>query len=186
MTAMLIRVSFVSPGHDCIRHPCGKYGCGTNAGNNHGIHYDEWNYVVSDGQVALHLCVSSWVFPASVPLDDHLCSKTPEGMFFQVHRSFPTCREEVKDQDQHKCEFVTSNRCFTDEPQYLRSEALHKELDAAPKFEQEEPFWLRLEAAWEKLAKPVYDERMDFTYERCLACDGTGTVHKVSATEKTS
>lgn len=168
------RFSHLRPGYDCIRTPCGVNGCGTNPGACHGIHGDEWIYVVSDGVVALSLTVYSSDFPATVPKDD----RGPMGADLTVHATFPTRIEDVREQSTgESCEYVTAGRCFTAGSWCTRAAAFFTRSGAVYGFTQPEAFWLALEAEWAELAKPAYLERKD-GHMRCPHCDGGGTVSR--------
>lgn len=174
----LKRFSSKRPGHDCIRHPCGRNGCGTNPGSGHGIADETWQYAVSDGVVALSLTVGSGSYPESVPprcLPDEI--KVPTGRWLHVHAAFPTDREDVaRGKLGSECEYVDSGRCFDAHMSALDADNLYR-VCGGKSFEQSEGFWEGMEAAWRVRAQPHYERRAD-DYLRCPHCDGTGAVRK--------
>lgn len=145
------RTFFRVPGFDCVRNPCGKRGCGTAPGAGHGIHSDEWVYVVSDGRTALALTVFSGVFPETVPAGTRAEMRRyqPTGADLTLHVGFP-----VRDGAEHECDLVAGGRCYQGGRYTTASGAddffaLHFRRDAG--FCQPEPFWLALEqehAGW--------------------------------------
>lgn len=174
------RRSFVQPGYDCIHNPCGKRGCGTHEGSNHGIHNDVWNYLVSDdeGDVTLALTVGSGVYPSTVSA--HSRSTEISGYSLVLHAAFPRTREELLDVSVWRdCEWVKGGRCCGN---YFSFSAATKFVEehfvAADGFDQKESFWRALEKKFAQWAREARAERVDLTYERCSCCDGTGTVRR--------
>jgi hypothetical protein len=135
------RESFKVPGYDCDRNPCGKRGCGTRPGAGHGIHNEEWNYVIKDGDVALTLTVGSGVYLDSVP--EYQRTHGVRGYDLSLHVDF-----RVDDGDAgRECTFVPGGRCY----QGMRfttaigADRFVKEQFVGSAFEQGEPFWSALE-----------------------------------------
>src|SRR5271170_3484345 len=134
----------VRPGYDCIRSPCGKNGCGKDPGASHGIHCDEWIYVVSSDSddCALSLLVFSGVWPESVPTSARFAMKMPRGADLSLHCSFPT-----DDGDESRaCDWVRGGRCW------LHGGSSIGAMDFANEFfvkedakDQKEPFWVAME-----------------------------------------
>jgi hypothetical protein len=83
------REAIVRKGYDCITNPCGKNGCGTNPGNSHGQHCDDWIYAVCEGDAALSLTVFSGAYPRGT-------SRPPEGADLSMHTAFPHCEDDVR------------------------------------------------------------------------------------------
>jgi hypothetical protein len=186
---MIKRTSRRIPGYDCTRHPCGKNRCGTNQGSNHGIHNEEWEYVISNGEVSLSLHVSSGIYPDSVP-KQHDADK-PCGSVISLHVGFPLSPGQVAgrlEDNAQSCDFVSSGHCyqgiqwcgyvvareFTNQ-HFVRRDPSHVSL---ADFEQPKSFWKALEAQFHKWATEAYAQRADTKYVRCMHCDGTGTVAK--------
>lgn len=149
------RVVVVRPGYDCIRSPCGKNGCGKDPGANHGIHCDEWIYVVRDekGDCALTLLVFSGVWPESVPTSARFALKMPRGADLSLHCSFPA----EDDDESRECDWVRGGRCWVHASTGLGG------MDFVNEFfvkehgkDQKEPFWRAMEDRfedWARLAK---------------------------------
>lgn len=146
----LRRISGVTPGYDCIRNPCGRNGCVAPDGV-HGIHSDEWNYVVTDGEFALSATIFSGTYPETVPLHHILGLGQPKcaGLFkhslhYHEERHIqygPTARE---------CEWIGdgSQPCFGSSAfGLLWSDEWFKKY-GVPHFEQTESFWVELEVLW--------------------------------------
>ncbi len=172
----IVRNTHRRDGYDCIRNPCGKNGCGTNPGANHGIHCDEWRYTVIDGDVAVSLLAYSNVFPPSVPASVSFRDGKPYCADLSIHTAFPLERGEVRDPSQaSKCEYVTGGRCFNSSSgtaAEVFAPLLEKQL------EQPEAFWRALEDELVRRAKSARAERADTRFERCARCDGIGTIAK--------
>lgn len=133
------RVSRKEPGYDCVRHPCGKYGCGTSPGSSHGIACETWHYAVVDERTALTLQVMSGVFPDSVP-DDVGMLEYPMPTYIHLHASFPAANDPVE----QECEFLGQCRIAAwgiGSAAELWDQAADKDRG----FEQPESFWLALE-----------------------------------------
>jgi hypothetical protein len=177
----LQRISSKTPGYDCIRNPCGKYGCGTNPGSSHGVHNEEWLYVVKDGDVAMSLLVGSRVYPETVPQREEWRREGPRGNDLTLHVGFPVDRDEIAGTGTDKCEFVSGGTCY---PGGRWSTAIGADrfvkrffvVDAG--FEQPETFWRALEDLCIDKGKQARADRVDTKYQRCIHCDGTGTVRR--------
>lgn len=176
------RFSTTIPGRDCMRFPCGKGGCGTSAGGNHGVCDDTWIYAVSDGEVALSLRVASAIYPESVPRDRYIEQMKPHGIMMHVHAAFPVERESIRARARGQaCEYVDDGLCFAVGDGYgLAAKKLYNDLvftlGGTNAFEQPETFWIGLERAWKEFAEPAYAQRVDDKFERCNHCDGRGIV----------
>lgn len=133
------------PGWDCIRHPCGKNGCGERPGASHGIHCEDWLYVVSDGDVALSLTVFSNVYPDSVPEDDRL-PKAPWGADLSLHVGFPLPTFTAGDDDE--CPWLDGGRCYQGghySSALQGGEFWEEHAGRDHGFTQPESFWMALE-----------------------------------------
>lgn len=173
----MIRKSFKDPGHDCVRHPCGRGLCGVTPGGSHGIGCEMWNYVVSDGDVAILLPVFSGVFPESVPKSTRDDLNRIHAGVMQVHASFPIDRESMtRAPKSEKCEWLDGKPCLYIESYGLHAEELLKTIGVPNSFERPEPWWVALEAWLAKEAAELRTQRADLLWERCNACDGCGTV----------
>lgn len=141
------------PGYDCIRNPCGRGNCGKTPGGSHGIHCDDWIYVVSDGDLALSLTVFSGIFPYSVPEDTvaNLRSIYPMGADLSLHVGFVVPGNDWGDDDGQECPWVAGGRCYHGA---YYSTALgargfwneHAGRDCG--FVQPESFWMAMERAF--------------------------------------
>ena len=167
------------PGHDCVRHPCGKNGCGTSS--SHGIHNEEWEYLIKDaeGEVALSLYVGSGLYPESVPKQDE--PNKPCAYVISLHVGFPITRDQVAGRLENttSCDHVRSGRCCqgTEWHGYrFASDFSEKHFVHHAGFEQPESFWKALEAQFTEWSTEAYAQRADTKYTRCMHCDGTGTV----------
>ncbi len=156
--ANLTRTSRLTPGYDCIRHPCGKRGCGTNPGSSHGICSDQWCFVVSDGHSALTLEVSSGKYPDSVPAT---VKREPEGATLTIHSPVPLHEGNSADE----CERIPGGKCYSDgwfgaaRDMFLES--------GAPTFEQPEKLWLALEAWFAENVAPRVAEAVAAACPTC-------------------
>lgn len=182
----LKRTFFKRPGYDCIRNPCGKNGCGTNPGSGHGVHCEEWVFVVSDGQRALCLEVWSGIYPDSVPASSvHDMSRYPVGAYLCAHLSFPSERDQVLDAPR-ECEYVDGGRCWpitysisSAENLVPRSSSLVPGTTECPS-PSAEVLFLKLEFKFvEWMSEWIPSE-----YARCPTCDGCGTVRRPSPPSK--
>ena len=155
------RQSYKRPGWDCIRNPCGKNGCGTNPGSSHGIHGDDWVYVVSDGPFALSLTVFSHQFPATVPPETvrRLADAGPFGADLSLHVGLP-----VEDGRARDCEYVEGGKCYQGHRWSSVSAADEFWLDSArpgDSFDQSEGFWRALEQRFEEWRADARQEIAD-------------------------
>ena len=111
---MTKRTSRRIPGYDCIRHPCGKNGCGTRPCSGHEIHNEEWEYLVknTDGEMALSLYVGSGLYPEGVPEQNE--PNKPCAYVMSLHVGFPITRDQVAGrlEDTELCDRVRSGRCY--------------------------------------------------------------------------
>lgn len=165
------RQTVVVPGYDCIRTPCGKRGCGTHVGANHGIHNEEWIFAVCDGDAALTIVVGSGKYPETVPGAIHGRDK-PTATDLALHTAFPVLGEEIREPgDGHACEFVEGGRCWDGgRSSFSWAEEFFKTYGAATQ-EQPESFWVALEGECRKRRADI-----GVLPKRCEACCGTGLV----------
>lgn len=182
---MIVRRFISRPGYDCVRNPCGRGGCGSSPDRSHGIHPDDWIYVVSepDSDVALSLTVFSNRFPASVPREsleelrvgmeeigrkfEALRARLgappirnpgmyPMGASVDLHTTFPVS---VRYRYKQPCELVRGGVCRSGaaySSSLRASEIVRETLDAEGAGEQPEEFWRRLETT---LVSWAYDAR---------------------------
>lgn len=140
------RTSKKRPGFDCIRHPCGRNGCGTRPGASHGVHSEEWIYAVSDGDVGIVLLIFSGVFPSTVPPSPEIDRLMPMAAGMQFHVGFPTDDES----EPQECEYVAGGTCYQGPGRYLSylgsDEFMRAHFDEGAGFDQPESFWLALES----------------------------------------
>lgn|SRR5208283_1233716 len=171
--AMLKRTFFTRPGYDCVRHPCGERGCGTNPGANHGFHSDEWVWAVSDGQRALVFMVYSGVYPESVPKRLSRSQEYPKGISLSSHFSFPPDRESVLIKPE-LCDYVDGGKCWLESYSCAAAAKLVSPGDGTTA--GCDSVFLSLEREFAKRTAGAAPTQ----YERCNACDGCGTVIRKS------
>ena len=172
-TRAVKRFSRKLPGHDCIRNPCGRGGCGTHPGSNHGIASETWIYAVSDGTVALSLRISSGVYPASVPTQLG-CYQAPAGISMDEHHAFPISKEQLLAEPE-ECEYLDGGACYGGLGSGLAAEAFCQKHVVAT-FEQPPSFWERLTEELRERAAALQAERVDDKLVRCRCCGGSGVV----------
>lgn len=148
------RQVIVRPGYDCIRNPCGKNGCGKNPGASHGIHCDEWVYVVRGDGCALSLLVFSGVWPETVPATALGRMAFPRGADISLHCPFPPGWDE--DEKSRECEWVRGGRCWLHESSSMLG------MDFVENFfikehgkDQQEPFWRAMENRFAEWVAPA-------------------------------
>ncbi len=159
----LTRSSQLVAGYDCIRHPCGKRGCGTQPGASHGICGDRWIYAVTDGRAALTLEVDSGDYPASVPASSVTRSQ-PEGSSLTIHSPF-----RLHDNEPDECSRIPAGKCYSDS---WFSAARKMFADhGSPTYEQPEALWLALEAWFIECVAPrvAEAEAVDVVRQGALA-----------------
>lgn len=180
----MIRKTITRPGYDCVRHPCGKHGCGTHPGSNHGIHCDDWVFVVSEGDLALTLTVFSGIFPASVPIVARRAITYPMGADITLHVGFPSTAEEMLGKESRECEHVSTGRCFG--MRFSTSlgarDFVEEWFDKWKGTDQSEMFWLAMERRFADWAKEARDGRCDTTHKVCPKCEGIGIVRNEPVT----
>ncbi len=189
-TRPLRRITSVTPGYDCARHPCGKGNCGKTSGGNHGIHCDEWWYALTDGQIALSFTVWSGIFPPSVPSDVSIRlsfgrDKVAQGVNIASHIGFPIDRESVRiplSPGVSACEYLDPGlNCHDGHGSVLKAEAFFNKY-GTDSYEQPESFWQALEVEWRQRAERALAERTDTKWVRCPRCNGEGTTTKPAST----
>lgn len=180
------RITQVFPGYDHLRNPCGKNGCGKNAGSNHGIHCDEWYFILKAEDIVGVFVVFTRTFPASVPRDAYLESRKSSSSGFELHKSWPTDREKVREGiPGNECKHLTPSRCFVEHSSLGYADEIWKRLGSDVGIDaQSEVFWLELEAWFTRWVGEVRAERADTKYRRCQHCDGLGTVAIASTESK--
>lgn len=177
MTTMK-RFTSTKLGHDCVRYPCGKNGCGKVPGNDHGIADDTWYYVVGDGEVALSLSVRSGKFPESVPREFAVQYGRAKGSFFCLHATFPVDKEDLRLDKSRACDYL--DHCY-DAGTWSTEAGAFFEAHGKQSFEQPESFWVALEAKFAERAAEAREARVDLEHEQCRRCLGNGTVRREPA-----
>lgn len=181
------RISTRTPAFDCILHPCGRNGCGTYPGSNHGRHSEEWRYIVRTEDVALSLLVYSGFFlPETVRTDpSYYQHEKPRGAGLHLHLTFPVDREDLRlSRTMKPCDALAGGRCFAgDSFTHYKYDPIVVAMTVsdpvqARDFDQPESFWKVFEGVFDELFEKVQFERVDTDFERCPACDGLGTVAK--------
>lgn len=146
----------VRPGYDCIRNPCGKNGCGENPGAGHGIHCDEWVYVLrsQNEDCALSLLVFSGVWPATVPTASLGTMSFPRGADISLHCSFSPGID--GDEESRACEWVHGGRCWVHESSGLAAmEFMDDFFVKEDGKDQQDPFWRGMEDILELWMPPA-------------------------------
>jgi hypothetical protein len=162
-------------GYDC------RASCSHRVKGEHGICSEKWNYVLTrdDGDVAITLMVSSGIYPATVTD----CGQEPHGSDLTLHIGWPTTRGELRRGDAagSECTAVKRGRCFDAEMTFTTAigadDFCKTHFVNGAGYEQPERFWKALEdklVEWSKSVPPDIGK----TYERCMHCDGTGTVRR--------
>jgi hypothetical protein len=148
------RQVIVRPGYDCIRSPCGKNGCGKDPGASHGVHCDEWVYVVRDDGCALSLLVFSGVWPATVPAMSLDSMRFPRGADISLHCPFSP--EWDEDEKGRECEWVRGGRCWLHVTTGLGGmNFVNSFFVKEHSKEQQEPFWRAMEDQFKEWVEPV-------------------------------
>lgn len=165
MTASTLkRHTHLRPGYDCLTTPCGQNGCGTRPGSNHGQHCDDWEYVVSDGEIALGLTAYSGKSPRGP-------ARAPEGVTLSLHACFPSSREQAANEERaQECEWLDGGQCFSAGHWFGLASEFWTRAHTEDAFEQGEAFWLALEGLWSELSAKARGDRV----EACACCKGTG------------
>lgn len=167
---MLRRTWFKTEGWDC------RAECKHTPNGDHGIHCEEWIYVVhaEDNRTALSLTVNTGKYPASVQQSN----KAPWGTDVTLHASFPAEKESLHDEWRGMaCSFVDPPYCETHATSCLKADELWKRFGNNAQIEQSEQFWAALEAlfwAWNDKARTTWHELQK--WQRCSHCDGQGIV----------
>lgn len=176
------RISRKKEAFDCVRHPCGKNGCGTNPGKSHGIHCEEWIYAVVGPDVAVELLVFSGVWAPSVPssIADRMRDgeRYPWGVQLTTHARFPLDVSSLKSIASQECHLLGSCRYSETTSISYSSQLVEDVFDKAAGFEQPEPFWAELEKYLAKETDRVETERVDRKFDVCQACKGKGVVQR--------
>lgn len=145
------RQVIVRAGYDCIRAPCGKNGCGKVPGAGHGIHCEEWLYVIRDVDCALSLLVFSGVWPVTVPTAPLSGMTFPRGADISLHCPFPP-DDGNGDGESRECELVRGGRCWVHNSSSLGAmKFMEQYFVAAHGKDQKESFWRAMEdwfSAW--------------------------------------
>ncbi len=155
------RFHYETPGYDCVATPCGKRGCGTHPGANHGVHCPEWNYIVSDGTIAVSLQVFSGLYPRGRTIP-------PRGATMTTHAAFIT---DMDSREPNPCAYLDAGTCYSAGTTYCGAQEFF-EAHGVPQYEQPESFWRALEAELLRRAKQKQDDRIYL----CPTCHGCGTV----------
>ncbi len=127
------RLTFKVPGYDCLHAPCNHATKGE-----HGIHGEEWWYVVKDGDRAVAVSLMTENFPPTVPL--WKVRGGPAAGPVSFHREW----QEHEHENQQRCEWVTGGKCYSDYGFVLGDEVWSS--GDTSRFEQGEGFWTILES----------------------------------------
>lgn len=166
------------PGYDCVRRPCGKNGCGSRPGDNHGVHSDTYIYVVRPVErptTAMTLSVFSDRFPASVPretLEPLLAVRPglpslgipdrsiyPMGADLSLHTTFYVS---VRWRYPQACQWVVGGTCRAGagfSTSLGASEMVRDHFDARDYERPPEDLWLALEERWEDWSESAFQTR---------------------------
>lgn len=129
------RVAFKRSGYDCKYSPCEHTPKG-----DHGIHGEEWWYVVKDGDRAVSCFVMTHRFPPTVP-SRVLAGEPNRPGSVGFHRAWS---ESEYDYEVKGCEWIDGGGCYSSTSYCLADEVFA--LGNADTFEQPEDFWLCLES----------------------------------------
>lgn len=153
-----------TPGYDCRAGRCTH-----KAKGGHGVHNEEWIYVVSNGEAAINLIVSSGIYPATVK---HIEIQAPEGVCLGLHVPWAVIEDDIRSGSAGEpCAFI-DRPCFSDIG-FLRAEAVfNKYFSRSHDKNQPESFWIGLEREFKELLDQARATRP--AAKRCLTCAGTG------------
>jgi hypothetical protein len=172
------RISFKQPAYDHFAHSCNKPSerhCG------HGIHNEQWHYVVSRGDIALALEVGSGIYlPCTDTSRFGADSTQPHGFMLVEHIGFPTDIETIRRASSGaSCFHVDGGRCFGGDSTALgATEFFDAHFVTSAGFKQPDSFWSALEDRLVVHARAADAKRVDLIYERCHRCDGVGAVRR--------
>lgn len=160
------RVAVVAPGFD-----------DRSKGPSYGIGAEKWGYVVSDGECALALDVSSGMYPASVT---HVNPRPSDGHDLSLHVPWPAgsdAEDEIRlGRMGHECRLIEMGRCWLAYSSALGATAFWK-LHGVDSFEQPESFWIAMR---DKAATLIADARAKHEQmkhlARCPHCAGRGVI----------
>lgn len=114
MASTLSRKTVVTKGYDCIAKPCGQNGC-VEGRPRHGRCADEWEFTVTDGQIAFSARVTSdelaGVYKHELRIYD------PERPLVEIltHTSFPRAEHEEHVRmalEPETCTYVDGGKCY--------------------------------------------------------------------------
>lgn len=171
---MIQRSITTIPGYDCrtvcLHKPKGK----------HGIHNDEWLYVVKDmdAHCALELTISTNIFPDTV--ETHHVSRNPSrthtGMNLSRHFAHPTDRDQVLSVPE-PCAYI--GKCYV-ATWGLRADTFAKNhFISAHGREQQELFWRAFESDLREEIAVCHAARLvdgDLKWKVCVCCAGERVV----------
>lgn len=152
----------VRPGWDCERSPCGKNGCGTEAGAGHGIHCDEWVYVIGEGDLVLTAVVMSGVFPEGTPpLPEEARRMFPMGCDVGLHVGFET--RGGSDMREASCEWVGGRPCsYLDYGGLaMGHDLVRRRFNRAIGKDQTDRWWSELERLYVEWSTDAYRRRVE-------------------------
>lgn len=164
------------PGYDC------RTTCAHTPKGDHGIHGDEWIYIVEaeDRKTALALTVFSNKYPPTVDIANLPAALIrPIGADLSLHVSFPTepdaCLSTAVGQD---CAYVNGT-CHTYYTSALVARDFYTEHGGGD-VDPTEAFWRALEAVFISLnASARESAHKAAEWQRCNHCDGLGRIRKV-------
>lgn len=139
--------AFKNPGFVCaVDHPqC----VGKPSGQQHGVHGDEWMYIVRSGDFALALTVYTDDYrDGKLPGYPFSWRDGPEGADLSLHAPFPTY-----DESPNKCGFVRSGSCFRAWSGALVARNFWRDWSDRERFEQRDMFWGGLRIRLDELTK---------------------------------
>lgn len=168
------RHSYIVPGYDC-RGICTKPEEHKDWGRHDGQDIDRWYYWVSDGECGIELCVRTGLRDGELVLR---VFEQPKGQDFFEHYPFPLTKEQLRDQEEGTlgCMIIGENKpCYMSGPYYNAAEVFFG-VYGKPTFEQEESFWLALEAYAQEQFLSMKRTAFGRTHKLCPACEGQGVV----------
>lgn len=179
------RITYSSPGHDCISNPCGKNGCGTSPGASHGIGSETWCFSIVDREAGLALSfrVFTSKYPESVPHHRRAKTGMPRGAGVALHSAFPIREDDIRSGGAPEaCELL--GKCYAGDVGYLVGDnrLMPHFLEAYGIDGQSEAFWGALTALFSEWSS-TEDVVLARTAMRCACCNGTGIVQLAAPKE---
>lgn len=199
----MIRDTMKIPGYACLYAPHGSCpGYPRDDGRNHGIHGEEWIYVVraDDGLTALALTVYTDILPDIVPAAhqeawrwdswEHrprTLAERRHGSDLTLHVAFPYYVEGPDAERRHPapvrgnrpCEILQQPVCESSITIGLGAHEFWSQHGDPRQHEQDSAFWQPFEACFAEMDADVRARRSYLTSSACPCCGGRSTVNEL-------